>query len=75
MEPAPFPSQAYFYNDNQQRSGPDTKKVGVWLEQPTFTHGQLFVAASWVASRQHIQFTVNKSVSINFSNVAYEEIL
>ena len=75
MEPAPAVSQACFCNDNQQRTGPDTKKVGVRLEQPTFTHEQLYVAASRVGDPQNHHFAVNKSVSRKTRNVTYKEIL
>ena len=51
------------------------KKVGVWLEQPTFTHGQLYVAVSRLGDPHHLHFAVSKSVSIKTMNVAYKEIL
>ena len=75
MEPAPVPSQACFHNDNQHNSGSDTKKVGVWLEEPTFARGQFYVAASRVGDPQGFHFAVNKSVSRKTGNVVYEEIL
>ena len=43
--------------------GQTLRKVGVWLEQPTFTHGQLYVVASMVGDPQRLHFAVNKSVS------------
>ena len=47
----------------------------VWLEEPTFTHRQLYVAASRIAIPQHLHFAVNNSVSRKTRNVVYEEIL
>ena len=57
------PSLDCFCNDNQQKSGSDTKKVGVWLEEPTLIHGQLYVAAPRVADPQHLHFAVDNGVS------------
>ena len=68
----PVPIQACFCNDNQQMSGPDTKKGGVWLDQSTFIHGQLYVAASRVEDPQHLHFAGNKNVSRKTRNVAYK---
>ena len=52
---------------------PYTKKVKLWLEQPTFTHGQLY--ASRVGETQHLNFAAKKIVSRKTRNVAYKEIL
>ena len=49
------------------------KVVGVRQEEPTFTHGQLYVAASWVADSQHFHSAVIKSVSRKTRNVVYKE--
>ena len=73
MEPAPVSNQACFCNDNQQNSGSDARKVVVWLEESTITHGQLYVAASWIADPQRLLFAVNNSVSRKTMNVVYEE--
>ena len=75
MNLAPVPSQACFCNDNQQISGPDTKKVRVWQEQLMFTHGQLHVMESRVGDPQHLHFAVNKSVSRKTGNIAFEEVI
>ena len=68
MEPAPVLNQPCFCNGNQQNLWPDTKWMGVWLEQPTFTYGQLYVRP-----RRPSTSTVNKSVSRKNRNVADEE--
>ena len=54
--------------------GQTHKNIGVWLEQPTFKHGQLYVATSRVEDRQNFNFAVNKSVSRKTRNVVYREI-
>ena len=49
--------------------------VGVRLEEPTFTHRQLYVTASWLGDPQHLHIAVIKSVRRKTRNVVYEEIL
>ena len=49
--------------------GQTLKVVRVWLEEPTFIHGQLYVAASRVGDPQHLHFAVIKSVSRKTRNV------
>ena len=49
--------------------------MGVRLEEPIFTHGQLYVAASWEGYPQHLHFAVIKGDSRKTLNVAYKEIL
>ena len=51
------------------------KKVGVWLEEPTFIHGQLNVTASMVADPQYLHLAVNNSVSRKTRNVVYKAII
>ena len=75
MEPEPVSRQACFCNDNQQKSGSDTEKEVVWLDKPTFTHGQLNVMASSVGDPQHLQLAANKNDSRKTRNIVYKEIL
>ena len=74
MDPAPVHSHAHYCNDNQQMSRSDTNKVGVWLQEPTFTYGLLYVAASMEGDHQHLHFALNKSDRRKTRNVVYEEI-
>ena len=74
MEPAPVPSQACFYNDNERKSGSDTKIVG-FVGEAYIHYGQLYVAMSRVADPQHLHFAVNNSVCRKIRNVVYKEIL
>ena len=75
MELASVPSQDCLCNDDQQKSGSDTKNVGFWLEEPTFTHGQLYAAKSRVGDHQRLNFTLNKRVSRKTKNFVFREIL
>ena len=45
-----------------QGQGQTLIKVGIWLLEPSYTHGQLHVAASRVADPQHLHFAVNNNV-------------
>ena len=70
-----FPVRPAFAMTINKIHGQTHKKVGVWLEEPTFTHGQLYVAASIVADPQHLLFAVSNGVSRKTRNVVYNEIL
>ena len=48
--------------------------MGVELDDPTFTHGQLYVMASRVADSTHLHLAVNNSVSRKTRNVVHKEI-
>ena len=63
------PALAITINKNQDQT---LKQVGVWLEEPIFTHGQLYVTASIVGDPQHLYFTANKSASRKTRNDAYK---
>ena len=52
-----------------------TKNVGVWLLEPAFTHGQLYVAASMVEDPQHNKFAMNKTANRKTRSVVYNVIL
>ena len=75
MIPAPDPIQACHCHDNQQNSCSDTKKVGFGLGKPTYSLGQLDIAASKVGDPQHPHLAVNKSFMRKTRNDVYEEIL
>ena len=55
--------------------GQTLREVGVWLEEPIFSHGQLYVAVSREGDPQHLHFAVNNGVSRKTRNVVYKEIL
>ena len=49
--------------------------MGDWLEEPTFTRGQFYVAASRVVDPQHLHLAVNSNVGRKTRNDACKEIL
>ena len=58
--------------------GQTLQNVGVWLHDPCFAHGQLYVAMSRVGSPEHIKFSlpkVNSQDGYHTSNVVYKEVL
>ena len=53
------------------------KMVGVWLPDPVFSHGQLYVGSGRVGAPQRLRFAVKKDAgSRNCTrNVVYREVL
>ena len=51
------------------------KVVAVEIEEPTLSHGQLYVAATSVADPQLLHFEVIRRVSRTTRNIIYEKIL
>ena len=49
--------------------------MGIWLEETTFIHGQLYVAAFRVGDPQNLHFAVKKSDRRKTRNIVYMEIL
>ena len=59
--------------------GQTLERVGVYLQKPCFTHGQLYmyVAASRVGKKEHIRFAVDKNEAGEFrtANFVFHEAL
>ena len=58
--------------------GQTLQKVGVWLNDSCFAHGQLYVCISRVGSAKQIKFAIRKQAGHlwnSTSNVVYDEVL
>ena len=67
-----FPVRPAFAMTINKAQGQTLTKCGVLLDEPVFTHGQLYVAASRCGSPQNIRFVVNNVQTVN---VVYKEVL
>ena len=71
-----FPVRVAFAINKSQ--GQTHKHVGVWLNNPVFSHGQLYVACSRVGDPKALHFAlIDKSASgdNHTENVVYKEVL
>jgi len=65
------------WNDNKQKSRPNSSKVGLYSPRPVFTHGQLYVAISRVTSKKGLKILIldkDGKVTNTTTNVVYKEI-
>ena len=72
-----FPlKQSYAMTINKSQ-GQTLKRVGIYLPQPVFTHGQLYVAMSRVSSYSGLHFSVGKTDenACHTDNVVYKSAL
>ena len=68
-----FPiSVAFAMTINKSQGQTLKKRVGVYLPEPVFAHGQLYVAASRVSHPRNIRFALTGSTT---RNIVYTEIL
>lgn len=70
-----FPVRPAFAITINKSQGQTLKVVGIWLEEPVFTHGQLYVAASRVGSPNSVKFAVKESHDGMTRNPVYREVL
>ena len=73
-----FPVRVAFAMTVHKSQGQTLDKVVVWLEDPVFGHGQLYVAGSRVGNPDNIRFFLKvKEGQVDFStnNIVYEELL
>ena len=73
-----FPVRVAFAMTINKSQGQTLQNVGVWLNDPCFAHGQLYVAMSRVGSPRDIKFAIRKQVGYTgnlTSNVVYKEVL
>jgi PIF1-like helicase/Helitron helicase-like domain at N-terminus len=67
-----FPICACFAMTINKSQGQTLSSVGLYLDKPVFTHGQLYVALSRVRSKQNIKIS---SPTPFVSNIVYQEAL
>ena len=73
-----FPIKVCFAMTINKSQGQTLKKVGVWLSEPCFGHGQLYVALSRVGSPHDIKLAIKKTDDHPYNytnNVVYKEVL
>jgi ATP-dependent DNA helicase PIF1 len=73
-----FPVRVAFAVTINKAQGQTMRHIGVWLRNPVFGHGQLYVAASRVGSPDHIKFAIKyqtEELPNTTSNVVYREVL
>ena len=73
-----FPVRVSFAMTINKSQGQTLQNVGVWLKDPCFGHGQLYVAMSRVGSPKHIKFAIKQREGFmenHTSNVVYKEAL
>ncbi|XP_035845146.1 ATP-dependent DNA helicase pif1-like [Helianthus annuus] len=72
-----FPLTVCFAMTINKSQGQSLSRVGLYLKDPVFTHGQLYVALSRVKSRQGVKilsFDCDGKPTAKTSNVVYKEI-
>ncbi|CAF0947889.1 unnamed protein product [Brachionus calyciflorus] len=68
-----FPVRPAFAISINKSQGQTLKKVGIYLEQPVFSHGQLYVALSRVSDFQDITITLPKGTKHTRNVVFHDE--
>ena len=72
-----FPVRIAFAMTIHKAQGQTLARIGVFLPQPCFSHGQLYVAASRVGHPDHLRFAVERDDNGEHRtrNVVYREAL
>ena len=73
-----FPVRIAFAMTINKAQGQTLQRVGVYLLEPCFSHGQLYVATSRVGLRQRIRFALphdEETGTFRARNVVYREAL
>ncbi len=70
-----FPIQVAFVITINEYQGQTFNNVGVYLSSPIYSHGQLYVAISWVTSNANIKIFNGHGPDKYMWNVIYKEVL
>ena len=73
-----FPVRVAFAMTINKSQGQTLQNVGVWLNEPCFAHGQLYVYISRVGSPNNLKFAIRQVDSCRgylTSNVVFKEVL
>ena len=73
-----FPVRVAFATTINKAQGDSLKRIGVWLKQPVFGHGQFYVAPSRVGAQDRCTFAINPISGEPYNktrNVVYKEVL
>ena len=69
-----FPVRSAFAMTINKAQGATLNYVGVFLNDPVFSHGQLYVALSRVSSFEQLFIATNSETESTTRNVVYKEI-
>ncbi|XP_070052773.1 uncharacterized protein [Nicotiana tomentosiformis] len=72
-----FPIIVSFSMTINKSQGQSLSHVGLFLKKPVFTHGQLYVALSWVTSRKGLKILVcddDGQITTEATNVVFKEV-
>ena len=75
MKRIQFPIRPAFAMTISKSQGQTLEYVGLWLNEPLFTHGQLYVALSRVSSRKNIKISIPHNQNKTTRNVVYKNVL
>ena len=70
-----FPVRPAFAMTINKSQGQTLRRVAVFLRDPVFGHGQLYVAASRVGSRHDLRFVLPPASGGRTSNIVYRDVL
>ena len=70
-----FPIRPAFAMTINKAQGQTLRRVAVYLQEPVFGHGQLYVAASRVGRFQDLRFVLPPGSGGRTSNIVYTEVL